>query len=36
VVGVRVLSVNAATATLDAGGDFTTMDGTTRDRLAVF
>jgi hypothetical protein len=36
VVGVRVLSVNAATATLDAGGDFTTINGTDHHRLAVF
>ncbi|WP_433300204.1 hypothetical protein ACQP2F_02430 [Actinoplanes sp. CA-030573] len=36
VIGVRVLSVNRATGTLEAGGDFTTIDGLDRRRLAVF
>ncbi|GAA0536126.1 hypothetical protein GCM10010172_16860 [Paractinoplanes ferrugineus] len=36
VIGVRVLSVNQATGTLEAGGDFTTIDGQDRRRLAVF
>jgi hypothetical protein len=36
VIGVRVLSVNQATGTLEAGGDFTTIDGQDRRRLAIF
>ena len=36
VIGVRVLSVNAATGTLQAGGDFTTIDGHDRRHLALF
>ncbi|MEU4238716.1 hypothetical protein [Actinoplanes sp. NPDC026619] len=36
VIGVRVLSVNQATGTLTAGGDFTTIDGQDRRRLAIF
>jgi hypothetical protein len=36
VIGVRVLSPNRPTATLEAGGDFTTIDDTPRRRLAVF
>jgi hypothetical protein len=36
VIGVRVLSINQATGTLDAGGDFTTIDGLDRRRLAIF
>jgi hypothetical protein len=36
VIGVRVLSVNHATGALAAGGDFTTIDGQDRRRLAIF
>jgi hypothetical protein len=36
VIGVRVLSVNRATGTLEAGGDFTTINGQDRRRLAIF
>jgi hypothetical protein len=36
VIGVRVLSVNAASGTLVAGGDFTTINGLDRRRLAIF
>jgi len=36
VIGVRVLSVNRATGLLMAGGDFTTIDGQDRRRLAIF
>ncbi|WP_051809118.1 hypothetical protein [Actinoplanes subtropicus] len=36
VVGVRVLSLNRATGVLLAGGDFTTIDGQDRRRLAIF
>jgi hypothetical protein len=35
VIGVRVLSVNRATGILLAGGDFTTIDGQDRRRLAI-
>jgi hypothetical protein len=36
VIGVRVLSVNRATGTLEAGGDFTMIDGQDRHRFASF
>lgn len=36
VIGVRVLSVNRSTGTLEAGGDFTTIDGQDRRRFAIF
>ena len=36
VIGVRVLSVNRATATLQAGGDFTKVAGLDRRRFASF
>lgn len=36
VIGVRVLAVNQATGTLQAGGDFTTIDGKDRRRFAIF
>jgi hypothetical protein len=36
VIGVRVLSVNATTGALAAGGDFTTIDGADRRRFALF
>ncbi|GIM93879.1 hypothetical protein [Paractinoplanes toevensis] len=36
VIGVRVLSVNPDTGVLVAGGDFTTINGLDRRRLAVF
>ena len=36
VIGVRALSVNRATGLLLAGGDFTTIDGQDRRRLAIF
>lgn len=36
VIGVRVLSVNPATGSLAAGGDFTTIDDQDRRRLALF
>ncbi|WP_246613915.1 hypothetical protein [Paractinoplanes bogorensis] len=36
VVGVRVLSVNHVAGTIEAGGDFTTIDGRDRHRFAAF
>lgn len=36
VIGVRVLSVNRVAGTIEAGGDFTTLDGQTRHRFAAF
>jgi hypothetical protein len=36
VIGVRVLGVNTTTGVLVAGGDFTTIDGQDRRRLAIF
>ncbi|WP_229076114.1 hypothetical protein [Actinoplanes sp. DH11] len=36
VIGVRVLGVGARTATIDAGGDFTTVGGAPRSRFARF
>ncbi|MFL6116976.1 MAG: hypothetical protein ACJ786_37335, partial [Catenulispora sp.] len=36
VIGVRVLGVNTVTGVLVAGGDFTTIDGQARRRLAIF
>ncbi|MFI5894462.1 hypothetical protein ACIA5D_30610 [Actinoplanes sp. NPDC051513] len=36
VIGVRVLSVNRATGTLAAGGDFTMINGQDRRRLVIF
>jgi hypothetical protein len=36
VIGVRVLSVDKGTSTLEAGGDFTTIDGLDRRRFAIF
>ncbi|MFC7274197.1 hypothetical protein ACFQS1_09420 [Paractinoplanes rhizophilus] len=36
VIGVRVLSVNRTTGTLEVGGDFTTINGQDRRRFAVF
>jgi len=36
VIGVRALSVNRGTGLLVAGGDFTTIDGQDRRRLAIF
>ncbi len=36
VIGVRVLSVNRATGTIDAGGDFTMIGGQDRRRFAAF
>ena len=36
VIGVRVLTVNQAAGTIEAGGDFTTIDGRDRRRFAAF
>ncbi|MGK5680535.1 hypothetical protein [Actinoplanes sp. URMC 104] len=36
VIGVRVLSVNAVAGALEAGGDFTMIDGKDRRRFAAF
>jgi hypothetical protein len=36
VIGVRVLSVNHVAGTIEAGGDFTTIDGRDRRRFAAF
>ncbi|GAB2612319.1 hypothetical protein Aab01nite_68050 [Paractinoplanes abujensis] len=36
VIGVRVLSVNRVAGTIEAGGDFTTVDGRDRRRFAAF